>query len=69
MMGTNFWLEILNGPWLGDFEGVLVGNCDDEVPGYSDGFLVGRSAKGCLFVHQTGPGPGEQWIGFFGGLG
>ena len=30
-MGTNLWLEILNGPQLGDFEGVLVGKYDGEV--------------------------------------
>ena len=45
VMGTNFWLEILNGPWLGDFEGVLVGNCEGEVLSRSYGFLVGRSEK------------------------
>ena len=31
VMRTHFWLEILNEPWLGDFEGVWVGNCDGEV--------------------------------------
>ena len=59
MMGTNFWLEILNEPRLGNFEGVLVGKCDGEVLGRSYGFLVGRSAKGCLLVHQMGPGSGD----------
>ena len=29
----DFWLEILNGPRMGDFEGVLVGNGDGEVLG------------------------------------
>ena len=62
VMGTNLWLEILNGPQLGDFEGVLVGNCNDEVLRQSYGFLVGRSAKVCLSVHQTGPGSGVVWI-------
>ena len=62
VMGTNLWLEILNGPQLGDFEGVLVGNCKDEKLGQSYGFLVGRSAKLCLSVHQTGLGSGDVWI-------
>ena len=29
----NVWLEIMNGPWLGDLEGYLVGNCDGEALG------------------------------------
>ena len=61
MMGTYFWLKILNGPWLGGFEGFLVRNCGGEVLVRSYGFLVRRSGKGYLSVHQTGPGSG---IGF-----
>ena len=61
-MGSNFWLEILNGTWLGDFEGFLVGNCDFEVLGPSYGFLVGRSAEGCLSVHRIGLGSSDLWI-------
>ena len=68
-MGTHFWLEISNVPRLGGFEGFLVGSCDGEVIGRSDGFLVGLSAKGCLLVHQTGPGSGGVWIRCFGGIG
>ena len=29
----DFWLEILNGPGLGDLEGILGGKCDGEVIG------------------------------------
>ena len=29
----DFWLEISNGPWMGDLEGFLVGNCYGEVLG------------------------------------
>ena len=32
-MGTNLWLEILNGTQLGDYEGFFVGKCDGEVLG------------------------------------
>ena len=45
MMDTNFWLEISNEPWIGDFEGILVGNCDGEVLGRSDGFWLGGQKK------------------------
>ena len=31
MNWENVCLEILNGPRLGDLEGVLVGNCDGEL--------------------------------------
>ena len=55
-------MEILNGPRLGGFEGVLLGNCDGEVLGQSYGFLVGPLEKVCLSVHQTGPGSGVVWI-------
>ena len=41
VMGINFWLDILNGPRLGDFEGFLVGNCDGEVLGQLDEFFLG----------------------------
>ena len=62
MMSTNFWLEILNGPQIGDFEGVLVGNCDGEVLRRLDEFLVGGSEKVFLSVHQMGTGSGDVWI-------
>ena len=68
MMGTDSWLEFFNGPRLGGFGGFLVVNYDGEVLRRSGGFFVGRSAKGCLLVHQTGPGLGDVWIGCFGGL-
>ena len=63
MMSTNFWLEILNGPQIGDFEGVLVGNCDGEALRRSGGVLVGRSEKVCRLFYQTGPVSGNVWVG------
>ena len=69
MMGIDFWLKFLNGTWLGGFEGFLVRNCGGEVLVRSYGFLVRRSGKGYLSVHQTVPGSGDVWIGCFGGLG
>ena len=56
--GSSFWLDILNGPLIGEFEGNLVGNYDGEVLGRSDGGLVGRSAKAFHLGHQTAP-----WLG------
>ena len=44
-MGSSFWLEILNGPWIGEVEGNLVGNYDGEVLGQSVGGLVGQLTK------------------------
>ena len=41
-MCSEFLLEILNGPQIGDFVGVLVGNWDIDVLGPSYGGLVGR---------------------------
>ena len=58
-LGSSFWLEILNGPRIGDVEGNLVGNCDGEVLGRSNGGLVGRSAKACHSDHQTASGSGD----------
>ena len=55
-MDSGFWLEILNGPRIGDVEGNLVLNCAGEVLGRSDGGLVGRSAKAFNSGHQTGSG-------------
>ena len=46
VVGSGFWLEILNIPWIGEIEGNLVGNYDGEVLGRSNGGLVGRSEKG-----------------------
>ena len=56
MMCTNLWSEFSNGPRMGYLEWVSVGNCDGEVLEWSNGVFVGRSAKRCLLVHQTGPG-------------
>ena len=55
-MGSEFWLEISNGPRIGKVGRNLVGNCDGEVLGRSDGGLVGRSAKDFHTDHQTDPG-------------
>ena len=68
MIWKDFWLEILNGPQLGDLEVFLVGYCDGEALRRSDGVLVGRSAKGCRSVHHTGPGSGNVWVGCLVGL-
>ena len=42
----------------------MVGNCEGDVLGPSDGGLVGRSLKACRLVHQMGPGwvRGESWV-------
>ena len=65
-MGPGFWLDIFNGLGLSDFEGVFIGKCDGEVIRRSDGFLVWRSAKRCLSVHQTDLGSVDVWIECFG---
>ena len=59
VMGSGFWLEILNGPRIGEVVGNLVGNYDGEVLGRSVGGLVGRSAKAFHSDHQTAPGLGD----------
>ena len=46
-----FW----NGPYIGDIGGDLVGNCESDVLGPSDGGLVGRSLKAWHSVHPMGP--------------
>ena len=44
------------GSELGKFGRDLVGNCEGDVLGPSDGGLVGRSLKACRLVHPMGPG-------------
>ena len=58
-MCSEFLFEILNGPQLGGFEGVLVGNWDGDVLGPSYGGLVGIELKDCHVVHLMGPGRGD----------
>ena len=45
MIWKDVWSEILNGTWLDDLEGFLVGYWDGEVLGQSNRVLVGRLAK------------------------
>ena len=42
----------------------MVGNCEGDVLGPSDGGLVGRSLKACRLVRPMGPGwvIGESWV-------
>ena len=58
-MGSVFLLEILNGPRFSEVVGILVGKYDCEVPGRSDGGLVGQLAKNFHSYHQTALGSGD----------
>ena len=59
-MGSSFWLEILNGPQIGEVEGNLVENYDVEVLRRSDGCLVGRLSNAFHSDHQTARGSGDM---------
>ena len=58
-MGSGFRLKILNGPRFSEVVGILVGKYDCEVPGRSDGGLVGQLAKNFHSYHQTALGSGD----------
>ena len=58
-------MEILTGPQISDFEGVLVGNWDSDVLGQSDRGLVRRYLKAYRLVHPMGLVWGGvcMWVG------
>ena len=47
------------GPELGEVGGWMVGKCERDVLGPSDGGLIGRSLKAWRSVHPMGPGWGD----------
>ena len=63
MVWKELWSDIPDGPYLGDLEGFLVGNCDGEVLGRSYGVLVEQSERGGRLVHQIGLGSGNVRLG------
>ena len=58
-MCSEFMLEIWNGPQLGYFVRVLVGNWDSDVIGPSYGGLVGQYLKARCLVQPMGLGWGD----------